>query len=331
MKLLLSTTSQDLVVKRVLEFFDFPLLVELHDGGDVFVEKICELTADGEVYLQQKTSPRKIAQFMAQQITFNELLFDSSGLVVCVQRTNGKLVEKWATRRVDLPADYVPDDDARHTPSLEPDSDRVIESFLISDTWNMGWLAKTERDYGTCVDLVIATSTGEPLPDNVINRSLESGGSHALANAAMSIAARKKVERARTEGIHANSPGVLNIDSPRAYAELVRNSMQNIVDNYDKFDSLYAQIHAWSKGKPESRSPFPSNANEQLSEFSQLLHIPMKALFRSQGKDAQIRAAKLLAAHARRLKRLVQGTHGLKLVGFEDTGLMGAPADDIEY
>lgn len=327
---------------RDLEVFDGPILSEYHaEGGGTYLEKWCARSGELVRSLIVRTEQRATAEYLGGRISMRTLLIDTSdGIGFIVDRSPAGIHRIAMVNVASLPENYLPSVTAMHDESLRPNWEREPQNFLVGEEWDAGLLAKIERLYiqTFAMSFLATPGTGRRLPDEVFKYRYDRGFPVARAFEKMRGSV-PRVDRARSVGVSAQSPGVLTIDAPAATAAVVMGGIRRL----RHAASAYQELYRWSRLKPEDMESMPVEASEDVHRVCVLLGLATEALISGWAPKVHpteydrkqvFAAGKLTAAYYRKLLKLVRAESGIEYLGGTSAaslvGADGAALADLE-
>lgn len=308
----------ELVYERTLEFFEGDLLIEYRGRkkSNFYIEKLCTSSNSTYRYLLVRADQRSIAEYLACKLSLLELLNASSdGGGFIVDRENGKVVNTLAVRLDELPDSYIPKTNSYHDYELRPTWKIAPQNFLITENWDGKLIGFIEKQFFGVLGFLYYTEAGKNrrIPQKLFTFSYKGGFPimH-LFNALRTLV--PQLGLARPAGVNANSPGVMTFE---AQSEITHHLNQSI-EALSKSRDQYLIVQNWAKlSQPKVNQgveKLPPSAYQDLQLLAELMHVDVNSLFPEPSNEvknptANVQclhvAGKLLTAHYRRLKRLL--------------------------
>lgn len=291
-----------LTVARELEAFEGPILSELRaESGALYVEKWCARESSVERTLVVRSERRAIAEYLAGRLSMLDLLrIPNDGVGFIVDRDSDWVQAVYVVPIDSLPPKYLPEESAKHDPSLRPEWDSHQQNFLLGKKWDAKLLATIERRY---LDVYGFSFLTEPRRDRAMPHSVLGfvfDGGFPLMHAFNHIRAAVPSEaKARSVGVSAHSPGILTLDGPGAPVTHLMKVLAAVPDAA----SAYSAVHQWSRLPWQKVEKVPGTAMEDLKRLAGRLIVDLGVLVSPEktGQAQLLVAGKLLASYYRRL------------------------------
>jgi hypothetical protein len=289
---------------------------------------------------------------LAGRITLLALLTGpSDGVGFIVDRIDETVTAAFIVRVQDLPSKYLPQQHARHDPSLRPAWSSAPQSFLLDADWDAKLLARIEQKYLDVFAFTYFTHQGsaDRLPPHILRYDYDGGFPyvHAFGQIRSSV---PRESRAKSVGVSAHSPGVLTIDAPTVVADRLAAALGMLPQTLN----AYRAVHAWSKLKPAHVGKLPPMdvVLADIRRLSGLLSVdPLKLLPEAGGQLVDpthllasvkladplhvLASGKLLASYWRKLVELLYRPDGFEFLlpglPVPDEQTFDAAEEDDEY
>ncbi|TGN11616.1 hypothetical protein [Leptospira bandrabouensis] len=324
----LDSLPRELKFKRVLEEFDGDLLTQYQaEKGGTYIEKWCTRDKDSSTdrYLIVRTEPRAISEYLAERISMLDLLYASSdGYGFLIDRKDSNIECIYFIQLDRLPSEYLPLESAFHDKSLRPEWEMIPQDFLINNNaWDTNLFNKVERRYMEVLAFLFFTEKAKKMPAKIFQYIHDGGFSvmHSFNKLRIEV---PSINRAKSVGVFANSPGLLTIDAPANIVQRLEKCYETLHDSQEEYD----KVHAWSSYKPKDVDKLPASAYDDICNLALKLDVDVNALFEESidpinekdieySNDQILVAGKLIAAYYRRLLVLLNPDDGVEFISMK--------------
>lgn len=219
-----------------LQYFEGTLLAEYQTKkGETYVFHWCDCSDTLNRWLVARISKRSLLQFESGLSTLHDLLYrdnlDETYYILDID-TNQETQKCFLVQKESLDIEYLPEEDTFILPELIFDENENSYPILIDKNWNTEDLASFPRKF---IDICLLLKTSI----NGMRISNDGKWDGGLSSQAFYNSLRQKNKDLKIKAIQYASPGYIQFSIEREIGLLVKENIDNYIENKDKITSTF--------------------------------------------------------------------------------------------